>query len=419
MYESNVNLFEERSESPGHENRLTWALLSLLRVSPIALIAFMDLLRNKISRESDCAEESRSIPVSLSELRERECFVRTQVKNIEAEEGHLISIGITAEGIASNATVKRKSNREGAVYDGVISFIAPERIRHERESLTLVIECKLGPEVSDWQLMPSKSSVNEHIKVYDSPVIIKWRDIFSAFSDLEQREIFGPAERVLMRDFMDFSFRYHSSLNPFDRLERCQGNKDLLQRRCNMIMEEVNEPGIPFHRSTQIISVPCCTYSQIWIYPEKDENTDEWWITLSISLGDTMNQARQFWKRLNADAFLRLQEQKNPKYSFKPNLHFSFISTHLYWAKTSLSLKKYIKYWKSPDSEIAQLKRNEHGIFRNHWEKLCKIKLISQKDIGELESRTTKTKRDHVNLVPGLNIVGRLFLARRQNGGTT
>lgn len=399
---NHLNIFKGRNENIGHENRLTWALMNLFRVSPIALMTFIDLVRNELSHAPG--------GIALSQFHEHDWFFQTQAQKILAEEGRLVSVGITAEGAGREGNVigmaVKPANRV-AIYDGVVSFIAPDLIRHERESLTLIIECKLGPEVDGRQLMPSKSSINEDIEVDETPVIIKWRDVLSALIGFEKREVYGKSERVILQDFIGYICHNHPHLNPFDRLDKCRGNEILLQRRCNMIMDELTKvPGLEksFHGSNQIIRVNCDTFKQIWIYPEKEKTTKEWKIVLEIYPGDTMNQAREFWKKLDACEFLHLRETANC--ILEPNLHISFISTNVEWAKTKFSIQEYVEYWKDQDKqyEITQLRREHADSFRSHWECYYKKGMISKEDIEKFEEVTTKTKRETINFIPGVRI---------------
>ena len=145
-----LNIFDGYlSLKPGTEDRLTWALMNLIRMSPIIRAAFLDLVRDK---------QEQPIP-ALTTLRERKCVVQTQVGTLVAQEGRLVAIGITAEGKDVDDDVQ--SEDRGARYDGVVTFIAPEN-RHrvdQQESLTLTIESKRGSEVEPWQLRPSKASL--------------------------------------------------------------------------------------------------------------------------------------------------------------------------------------------------------------------------------------------------------------------
>ena len=110
-----LNVFNgSLSWKPGTENRLTWALMNLIRMSPIIRAAFLDLVRER---------QNQPIP-ALTTLRERECVVQTQTGKLEAKEGHLVAIGITAEGRDVDAEIQPKD--KDMIYDGVVTFIAPE-----------------------------------------------------------------------------------------------------------------------------------------------------------------------------------------------------------------------------------------------------------------------------------------------------
>ena len=102
----------------GAENRLTWALMNLSRISPIIRAAFIGLVRER--------------QPSLTTLRERECVVQTQVGRLMAEEGRRVAIGITAAG--GEVDVEIQPRDRNAIYDGVVTFIAPESRQHHQES---------------------------------------------------------------------------------------------------------------------------------------------------------------------------------------------------------------------------------------------------------------------------------------------
>ena len=208
-----LNVFNgSPSWKPGTENRLTWALMNLIRVSPIIRAAFLDLVRDK---------QEKPVP-ALTTLSAFECVVQTQVGTLKAKEGRLVAIGITAEGGDIDADIQPKDRN--AIYDGVVTFISPGSWRHQEKSLTLTVESKLGSEVGSWQLMPSKASLGEDrkVKVDTRAVILAWRDIFSTLNDLELRGLVGPAEREFIWDFIDYVAANHPKLNPFDHFAVCR-----------------------------------------------------------------------------------------------------------------------------------------------------------------------------------------------------
>ncbi len=375
----------------GEENRLTWALMNLIRISPIIRAAFLDLVRDK---------QERPIP-ALTALRERECVVQTQTGKLVAQEGRFVAIGITAEGKDDDDDVQPEDR--GARYDGVVTFIAPENRRHQQESLILTIESKRGSEVGAWQLMPSAASLGEEgqIKVDSQAVILAWRDIISTLTDLELRELVSPAERVFIRDFIDYVATNHSELNPFDQFAVCRDDLYLLNRRCEVILREI-EPTEERHKSWPIIAVKFPSYKQIWLWAEPD-HAGSWRITLRLSPGNTITQARKFWSKVDTGELLALQNQ-NTGWRLESNLHFSYIATHLHRADTLLAVSEYIELWRSGEMEITSLYRDGADSYGHNWDCMGTRGLISPDDVEPLEEKTTRTKRDRIYMSPGLDI---------------
>ena len=372
---------------PGTENRLTWALMNLIRMSPLVRASFLDLVRER---------QERPVP-SLTTLRECDCVVQTQVRTLVAKEGALVAIGITAEGDKVDAKIQ-PTDRE-AVYDGVVTFMAPERRQHQQASLTLTVESKRGPAVGSRQLMPSKSSLGQRkIEVYPQAVVLAWRDIFGTLSDLDSRGLLGPAERVLVRDFVDYVAKNHENLNPFDHFAVCRDNLHLLNRRCEAILREI-DPQEAWHRSTPIIAVEFPAFKQIWMEANKGEGL--WEIKLNFAPGDTMVQAREFWGKVDAKRLLDLEDQG---WLLKPNMHFSFIATHLHWAYTELAVNEYIELWKSDTMQIRTLYPDDSGDYLHNWDSLFAQKLICSEDVKRLQVVSTDTSRNRISMSPGLSV---------------
>ena len=371
----------------GEENRLTYALMNLIRISPIIRAAFLDLVRDK---------QEQPIP-ALTALRERECVVLTQTEKLGAQEGRLVAIGITAEGNDVDADIQRKDRR--AIYDGVVTFIAPENRQHQQESLILTVESKLGSEVGAWQLMPSTASLGE-IEEDSQAVILAWRDIISTLTDLELRGLVSPAERVLIRDFIDYVAANHSVLNPFEHFAVCRDDLHLLNRRCEAILREIC-PTVVRHGSSPIIAVEFPSFKQIWLWAEQN-HAGSWQIKLGLYPGDTMTQAKKFWPEVNTEQLLALQQ--NTGWRLKPKLNFSYMATHLHRATTSLAVAQYIELWQFGEMEIVSLYRDDADSYSHNWDGLVAGDLISPNDVEPLEEKTTRTQRKRISMSPALDI---------------
>ena len=386
-----LNVFGDYLGSqPSTENRLTWALMNLIRISPIIRAAFIDLVRER---------QKQPIP-ALTTLRERECVVQTQVGTLVAKEGRLVAIGITAEG--EDVDTEIQSEDRNAIYDGVVTFIAPESRQHQQESLTLTVESKLGSEVGSWQLNPSKASLGEEqqIEVDPQAVILAWRDIVSTLTDLELRELVSPAEGMLIRDFIDYVAANHPDLNPFDLFAVCRDELGLLNRRCETILREI-EPTEAWHRSSPIIAVDSFSCKQIHLQAgAEQEDARSWWIMLGLWPGDTMTQAREFWLRVDAKRLLELEDKG---WELWPNLHFSH-RNYRHRVTTPLSVDEYIKFWKSNEIEIATLRPDDSASYLHNWNRLVAKRLISPDDVEPLEKKTTETNYPWFAMSPGLSI---------------
>ena len=387
-----LNVFGDYLGSqPSTENRLTWALMNLIRISPIIRAAFLDLVRDK---------QERPIP-ALTALREQECVVQTQVGTLVATEGRLVAIGITTEGEDVDAEIQ--SEDRNAIYDGVVTFIAPESRQHQQESLTLTVESKLGSEVGSWQLNPSKASLGEEqqIEVDSQPVILAWRDIVSTLTDLELRGLVSPAEEVLIRDFIDYVSDNHPKLNPFDSFAVCRDDLDLLNRHCEAILQKIDPEA--WHRSSPFIAVEASSFKRIYLQADPDqEDARSWWIMLRLWPADTMTQAREFWSKVDAKRLLELHD-KGKGWELWPNLHFSH-RNYRHRVTTPLSVDEYIKFWKSNEIEIATLRPDDSASYLHNWNRLVAKRLISPDDVEPLEKKTTETNYPWFAMSPGLSI---------------
>ena len=374
----------------GKENRLTWGLMNLIRISPIIRAAFLDLIRDK---------QEQPLP-SLTALRERECVVQTQTGTLVAEEGRLVAIGITAEGGIVDAEIQPKDRN--AIYDGVVTFIAPEGRQHQQESLTLTVESKLGSEVGPWQLNPSRKSLGEKQKVDPQTVILAWRDIVSTLTDLELRRLVSPAEEVLIRDFIDYVSANHPKLNPFDSFAVCRDDYDLLNRRCEAILQKIDPTlTVAWGGSSPFIAVEASSFKRIYLQADQEqEDARSWWITLRLWPADTMTQAQEFWSKVDAERLLELQ---NKDWYLVQNLHFSH-RNYRHRVTTPLSVDEYIDCGNPVRWEIAALWPDDSCSYLHNWNWLVAKRLISPDDVEPLEKKTTETNYPWFAMSPGLGI---------------
>ncbi len=391
-----LNVFAARYPEES-ENRLTWALMSLLRLAPMARVAFVDLVR---------AQQEEPIP-ALSEMLGCETRIDTQDSGIVAESGRLTAVGITSEGGEAGATIEPSPRR--AIYDGILTFSLPERVVGgipDQEPVTLTVETKLGASVNIEQLKPAESSLppeedgESPVQVDKVPVVLAWRDIFRTLADLDRRKLLSPSETSLVSDFLDFVHARHPELNPFDRFGLCRGNPGLLNRRCATILKGLEDIGPVMDGGAPHIGVTADTHKRIYLWCEGDDPGS---IRLSLYPGANMAQARAFWPRVDTAKLETLSKQES--WSVKPNLQFSRIQRHFYWAPSEdMTLGEYLTYWKDRHQEIRSCRRDAAGSFRHEWERLAREKLIAEQEIDELDEQTTPTGYRQISMSPGLRV---------------
>ena len=398
-----LNVFAGPRYPEGSENRITWALMTLLRLVPMACVAFVDLVRA-------CHERQGGVPIrALTAMSGCRTHIGTQVSHLQARAGWLVAVGITREGGDVNVEIEAKPRK--AIYDGVVTFEPPDRGRgaiDSSEPVTLTVESKLDPSVGAWQLMPSESHLppleekgsKSPLQVDPKAVVLTWRDIFRTLTDLDSRTLLHPAETALVNDFLQHVRDRHPKLNPFDRFALCREDVGLLNRRCEEIMREV-EPNEAWAGSSPIIKVESPAFRRIYLWAESERNGA---IRLGLWPGDTMAQAREFWPRVNAPLLKALGRSKS--WAVKPNLHFSRIQRHFHWAEPQLKVDEYIDYWKDGhEQDIRSCYRDASSKgFRHEWEALFRRRLISLDDVEQLDRQTTPTNHDRISMSPGLSV---------------
>jgi len=125
-----LNYFEPfNNKDARHEDQLTRAFLTVLRYSPITLIATYDLIRDSISRTAITEGVSVAMP-AIVDLDLLHLNIETQRGSLP-EVSEFVSVLISNDRAPLNLNVSTVERR--AVYDGIVSF---------GQSLALVIENK-------------------------------------------------------------------------------------------------------------------------------------------------------------------------------------------------------------------------------------------------------------------------------------
>jgi hypothetical protein len=383
-----LNYFEPyQSKTSSHEDQLTRAYLVVLRYSPSAFLMFYDYVRRTVLETANEKKISIEEIPAISALTLNKASFRTQVRSLKdvLEAGFLISVLVTDEKITMKNEVA--GIERGACYDGVISV----------GDTTLVIENKpRSYNVWEEQLSPSIKDI-KGLNVFKIAAVLEWKQIIAGLNELNKMESLGGAEELLIEDFLQFVDRNFTYLNPFTSFSICK-DEDALRKRCVSIMEELYEGQVEHHRGWKdSIRLEERSIKEIALSPSMNQDSS-WEILLEMYPGDTMNQAREFHRNANIKHLLKLKESG---WEIAPHMHYSFRASNLVWSSVGMSLEEYLAFWKKESETLNQVKRADFSkLFVQHE----KLKLISKEDKEKLEAEFIETKRQTINICPGVKI---------------
>lgn len=121
-------------------------------------------------------------------------------------------------------------------------------------------------------------------------------------------------------------------------------------------------------------------------------------IEMTLMAGDTMTGAREVFDKLDVEALLKLQEEG---FSLSSNFHVSYRASNLMWFKGSLSLEEYIKFWKSENNKLRQIKKDEFETYFNFLEEQG---IVLKEDRKRIDEKIQQKKYDRLNICPGIGI---------------
>ncbi|MGD1098687.1 MAG: hypothetical protein ABSB35_42760 [Bryobacteraceae bacterium] len=391
-----------QSKGAWHEDQLTRAFLVVVRMVPLALSAFLDLIRDR----QTTAKSERPLP-SLSDLLVQDLAIHTQKEQVPQTTGRLISVVMTDEHWPPESPVQQSDR--GARYDGVLCF-DPDWI--------IVIENK-PLHVNIWadQVNPSLPLEGHEIVIDPRLVVLQWGDVVNRLTALLDVNWLGSTDRQLVSDFLDFLDEQFEYLNPYDTFGRCKDSMVLLHKRCEKILEAIAPGQVKWQGSwsTHYFELKSARQrseapvKRCALYPK--QSGEDVSIELAMYPGDTMNQARSFYKYLSeygATPFLNL---KNQGWSVKTNFHFGFFQKGFgHGVKTTLSVEDYLRYWGASARPIEQILPDEHG-FESSLRSLVADGLIAESDVLSVSTKAVALGAINLNVIPGVEVIYRWSLA--------
>ena len=368
-----------------HEDQLTRAFLVVVRMVPLALAGFLDLIRDQqVVRGSEL-----KLPAS-TELLTSDVEIETQKNSISQTTGRLISIMMTDEDWKPEKDVV--ASDRGARYDGVLSF---------DPSWIVVIENKPSSQnIWEEQVHPNVPEGCE-IEIDKVAVVLQWRNVILRLTALIAADILHGAERMIVDDFLQFVDEHFSRLNPYGTFGKCRNSVLLLERRCGSILEAVapgrvawgSQWGTNYILLNQPAPAKIC-----WMCPDADGSR----IEAAIYPGDTMSQARALFAHLHRQGIDRLLALRDRGWDIVPNFHYGFIRSGFgHGVKTRLSIEEYIRYWMEHSTEIVQVSLLEQT-FAKALQEFVGSGMMDENDVGRVVAALPSPTAKNFNVIPGL-----------------
>lgn len=203
-------------------------------------------------------------------------------------------------------------------------------------------------------------------------------------------------EKTLVEDFLEFIDNEYPQLNPYTHFSICKDNKYLLTKRCIAIMERVGLGRVEYHRGWKhYIAYDNDAIRQIAL--SVSFNGDEWSVVLEMMPGDTMKQARNFYKSLQKS---KIENLIDKGWKIEPNMHFSFRASNLVWTNVTIGIEAYIDYWVKNINKLGQVNRDQ---LYTYCQGLELAGIMSPEDLGDINTKILSTNMEKINICPGVH----------------
>ena len=360
------------------EDPLTRAFLSLVRLVPPVQSTFVDAIR--VSQEERGADV-RIPPRSQGDV----SLVRTQVGDLKADAGRVISILITNEAWDRDLSVSTSTRTP--VYDGVL---------HYADDWIFVLENKPFGGVKTSQLHPNIGCADA-LTVHPTLVVLVWKDLIRRLHALAGNGMLGITQEHLVSDFLHYVQEEFPDLNPYPTFAACRDHHSLLRKRCEDILNDLATGRVERHTGwrSYIDVSEMDAARMVALHPVDSEDT--WAIELSIHPGDTVMQARPFYRQVDVEALLSLQDD----WHCTPNLHFSFIRKNLLWTHCEIDFDDYIAFWQENPKWIGQAKEEN---FETLVSTFRDAGLMTVADDESFREHFVETNRTTANVCPGVSL---------------
>lgn len=372
-----LNLYEPYDRKDArHEDALTRAFLLVLRGVPVAHAAWLHLVdQAHRTNGGGGAPPLYTLPAPT---------IHMQTAKVPEGVARVLSIVQTDEEVFRIDDAAPSDRRQ--VLDAVISY----------GKLAVVVENK----PFHGHIWHGQLDVNIPVGVEHDPRVatITWSSIVSAWGRLLEAGHLGPAEALLLGDFLDYVEMHFPRLRPYSRVGLCGDDHDRLSRRCRAILTDLSdEASVSHHRGWGwYIDLPdgqCAR--KIGFFPEGTGEDAS--LCLEFDPGDTAGQARLFYDTCSCEEMLALLQRE--RWRAWPIFHLMYMTTGFFRPKPRQSVAEYWNIWQSRRELIRQWRREE---FNAAFAALAELGVVDETDREEFERSTHQTKRKCINFAPGI-----------------
>lgn len=380
-----LDLFNPFRHKPTeHEDRLTWAFLVALKYEPL----LQRFLR---------AAVLDTVPAGtfVGEWEWKPAEVRTQIDRLESGASFVVSVVLSNERLKTRVPVKWVDRRPR--YDGTV---------HYADGLVLVIENKpLRENVSTSQLSLSRESAGDEAELpdlHDEAVSITWPQILEALLEYDQSPVASYTGRLMAQDLLALVEETRPELNPYRTFDLCGNVEAAVRKRVSLLVRELGQRtglevgerrGEPFLRRPKAIA-------QEAHFLVQSGSAGVVAVRQALWPADTITQARRFFDTVDREALFRLEDTG---WAVVPNLHFSFMGTHLVWATTTMPVSQYFELFASGEVRYGQWSTGDPHL-REALSDWMEGGLLAEDDREQLIRHFLGTRRDHVNVIPGFGV---------------
>lgn len=381
--------FRFRELEDSDENELTRGLLAVMRLSPTAHFAFLDIVREHLATRNRPA-------ISPSVLLGTEIDIRTQEGKIERDSGQLVSVVLTREPWTTALPVTRSDRTP--VYDGVLYY---------GDDLIIIVENKPKDEVPpsavlELQMKPNLP-LDSAIEICDQVVNLVWRDLLARFDGLTHSGIIHGSELAVMRDFRVLIHRRFPYLDPYSSFAACGGVEEALEERCAAILGQAAPERFDGKNALNFSS----TDSHVWMVylrplpldrRDDDHNVDR--ICLEMFPALKVPQARYFYQHVPPVGFLGLSGQ-DVNWTVRPWLTFRFQAAIKCQPDVLCRSEEYFSFWQSHPEMIKGGVARE-VVASDWWNEWVRAGMVRSEDRNQILKNFSEKQK--VNVCPGWRV---------------